>query len=604
MAKKEKRKSNINEIKSQLNNVKVEVQSGVFTFTGAMLISEFAQKINKPATEIITYFFKQGKMYNLNHIINEEEIAEICLEYGLDFQKEKEINASNFMDEVSIVDSEAELQTRPPIITIMGHVDHGKTTLLDYIRKSKITDSEFGGITQHTGAYQVEYNKNLINFIDTPGHEAFTQMRARGAKVTDIVILVVAADDGVMPQTKEAIHHAQAADVPIIVFVNKMDKPNKDVDRIKNELVNLNIIPDEWGGKNIFVYGSGKTGQGVDDLFEAILVQSEVLDLKANKNRFPIGTVIEAKLHHGKGTVATLIVQNGTLKLRDFIVAGSQYGKIRTLEDTNGHQIEQAQPGTPVIITGLNYVPQAGDKFFGFPEEKFAKQLAEERKFLQKQSKLIQKNSLSKEENKDKVINLIIKADVQGIAEAIQSVVEKMSTKEVHVNVLHSAVGLISKSDILLAQTSNAKIFAFNIQVPNQIKQEAKQAEITISEHTIIYKIIEELKAQIKGLRTIQYEEVETGYAEIIRIFWYSKVGSIAGCSMKEGKILANSKVALYRNKKLIHKGRIESLQRDKNDVKEVVAGNEFGTHIVKFNDIQLGDIIKAYQDVEIVEKE
>lgn len=604
MAKKEKRKSNINEIKSQLNNVKVEVQSGVFTFTGAMLISEFAQKINKPATEIITHFFKQGKMYNLNHIINEEEIAEICLEYGLDFQKEKEINASNFMDEVSIVDSEAELQTRPPIITIMGHVDHGKTTLLDYIRKSKITDSEFGGITQHTGAYQVEYNKNLINFIDTPGHEAFTQMRARGAKVTDIVILVVAADDGVMPQTKEAIHHAQAADVPIIVFVNKMDKPNKDVDRIKNELVNLNIIPDEWGGKNIFVYGSGKTGQGVDDLFEAILVQSEVLDLKANKNRFPIGTVIEAKLHHGKGTVATLIVQNGTLKLRDFIVAGSQYGKIRTLEDTNGHPIEQAQPGTPVIITGLNYVPQAGDKFFGFPEEKFAKQLAEERKFLQKQSKLIQKNSLSKEENKDKVINLIIKADVQGIAEAIQSVVEKMSTKEVHVNVLHSAVGLISKSDILLAQTSNAKIFAFNIQVPNQIKQEAKQAEITISEHTIIYKIIEELKAQIKGLRTIQYEEVETGYAEIIRIFWYSKVGSIAGCSMKEGKILANSKVALYRNKKLIHKGRIESLQRDKNDVKEVVAGNEFGTHIVKFNDIQLGDIIKAYQDVEIVEKE
>lgn len=604
MAKKEKRKSNINEIKSQLNNVKVEVQSGVFTFTGAMLISEFAQKINKPATEIITYFFKQGKMYNLNHIINEEQIAEVCLEYGLDFQKEKEINASNFMDEVSIVDNEQELQSRPPIITIMGHVDHGKTTLLDYIRKSNVASSEFGGITQHTGTYQVKYNKKLINFIDTPGHEAFTQMRARGAKVTDIVILVVAADDGVMPQTKEAVHHAQAADVPIIVFVNKMDKPNKDVDRIKNELVNLNIIPEEWGGKNIFVYGSGKTGLGINNLFEAILLQSEILDLKANKNRFPIGTVIEAKLHYGKGTVATLIVQNGTLKLRDFIVAGSQYGKIRTLEDTNGHAIEQALPGTPVIITGLNYVPQAGDKFFGFPEEKFAKQLAEERKFMQKQSKLIQKNSISKNENKDKIINLIIKADVQGIAEAIQTVVEKMSNKEIHINVLHSAVGLISKSDILLAQTSNAKIFAFNIQVPNQIKQEAKQAGIQISEHTIIYKIIEELKAQIKGLRTIEYEEVETGTAEIIKIFWYSKVGNIAGCSMKTGKMLAHSKVALYRNNKLIHKGKIESLQRDKNDVKEVVAGNEFGTHIIKFNDIQLGDIIKAYQDVEIVEKE
>ncbi|AHH45159.1 translation initiation factor IF-2 [Mesomycoplasma bovoculi] len=600
MAKKEHRKSNIEQIKSQLNPVKVEVQDGVFVFSGPMSIADLATKINKSVNDIITLFFKQGKMYNLNYIVNEEEIAEVCVEFGLDFEQKKEVNASNFMEEISIVDDNSELENRPPIITVMGHVDHGKTSLLDYIRKSNVAGGEFGGITQHTGAYQVNVDGNWINFIDTPGHEAFTQMRARGAKVTDIVVLVVAADDGVMPQTKEAIHHAQAANVPIIVFVNKMDKPNKDLERIKNELSTLDVVTEEWGGSNIFVYGSALTGQGIEDLFKAILLQAEVLELKANKNRYPIGTVLEAKLHHGKGAIATLMVQNGTLKIRDFIVAGHQYGRIRSLENTVGQPIEFALPGTPVVVSGLNYVPQAGDRFFGFHEEKFAKQLAEEKKSIQKSQLFKQKTSTNNVDEKDKVINLIIKADAQGVVEAIDNAVSKLSSKYVQVNILHSGVGAITTADILLAQTSESIIYVFNLPVNNQIKTQAKQAKIQIREHTIIYKIIDEIKEMVKQLRTIKYEEVLSGTAKIIKKFWFSKVGSIAGCTVLDGKIVSESKIELYRNGKLIHKGRLETLQRDKNNVKEVSVGNEFGTHIVKFNDIEVDDIIKAYQDVEV----
>ncbi|AJC50054.1 translation initiation factor IF-2 [Mesomycoplasma flocculare] len=597
MKKTQKRISNVGEIKAQLKNVETKVHNGVFLFTGIMTISELAQKINISVNQIITYFFNQAKMYNLNHSLSEEEIAEICLEFGLDFKKEVQINAANFMEEVTIQDDDSDLSPRPPIITVMGHVDHGKTTLLDYIRKTNIVKSEKGGITQHTGAYQVVFEEHVINFIDTPGHEAFTQMRARGAKVTDIIVLVVAADDGVMPQTKEAINHALAANVPIIVFVNKMDKPNKDIDRIKNELSTLNIVTEEWGGNNIFVYGSALTGEGIDTLFRSILLVAEMLELKANKNRYPIGTVIEAKLHHNKGAIATLMVQNGTLMVRDFIVAGYQYGRIRSLENTNGEPIKSAPPGTPVIVTGLNYVPEAGDKFFGFHEEKFAKQLALEKKQTEKTTKT---KIQTRQQIKEKTLNIIIKTDVAGIAEALHSTIEKLASKYVHIHILHSGVGIINKADILLAQTSNSIIYAFNLQIPASIKAQAKQAQVEIREHTIIYKIIDEVKKQVRGMREIKYELQQIGAAKIIAKFWFSKVGSIAGCSLISGKFVENCKIELWRNSKLIHSGKIESLQRDKNPVKEVQAGNEFGTHIHKFNNIEIGDEIKAFLEVEI----
>ncbi|WP_069097746.1 translation initiation factor IF-2 [Mesomycoplasma ovipneumoniae] len=597
MKKPQKRISNVGDIKAQLKNVETKVHNGVFLFSGIMTISELSEKINVSVNEIITYFFKQAKMYNLNHSLSEDEIAEVCLEFGLDFKKEVQIDASNFMEEVSIKDDSDHLSHRPPIITVMGHVDHGKTTLLDFIRKTNVAKNERGGITQHTGAYQVNFEDNIINFIDTPGHEAFTQMRARGAKVTDIIVLVVAADDGVMPQTKEAISHATAANVPIIVFVNKMDKPNKDIDRIKNELSALNIVTEEWGGNNIFVYGSALTGQGIDELFRSILLVAEILELKANKNRYPIGTVIEAKLHHNKGTIATLMVQNGTLMVRDFIVAGYQYGRIRSLEDTNGKPIKFAPPGTPVIVTGLNYVPEAGDKFFGFHEEKFAKQLALERK---QSEKLSRTKAQTSQQTKEKTLNIIIKADVTGIAQALHSTIEQLASKHVHIHILHSGVGIINKADILLAQTSNSTIYTFNLQVPPAIKAQAKQAQVEIREHTIIYKIVDEIKKQVRSMREIKYELQHIGTAKIIAKFWFSKVGSIAGCSVVSGKFVENCKIELWRNSKLIHSGKIESLQRDKNPVKEVTIGNEFGTHIYKFDDIELGDELKSFIEVEI----
>ncbi|WP_069099716.1 translation initiation factor IF-2 [Mesomycoplasma ovipneumoniae] len=597
MKKPQKRISNVGDIKAQLKNVETKVHNGVFLFSGIMTISELSEKINVSVNEIITYFFKQAKMYNLNHSLSEDEIAEVCLEFGLDFKKEVQIDASNFMEEVSIKDDSNHLSHRPPIITVMGHVDHGKTTLLDFIRKTNVAKNERGGITQHTGAYQVNFEDNIINFIDTPGHEAFTQMRARGAKVTDIIVLVVAADDGVMPQTKEAISHATAANVPIIVFVNKMDKPNKDIDRIKNELSALNIVTEEWGGNNIFVYGSALTGQGIDELFRSILLVAEILELKANKNRYPIGTVIEAKLHHNKGTIATLMVQNGTLMVRDFIVAGYQYGRIRSLEDTNGKPIKFAPPGTPVIVTGLNYVPEAGDKFFGFHEEKFAKQLALERK---QSEKLSRTKAQTSQQTKEKTLNIIIKADVTGIAQALHSTIEQLASKHVHIHILHSGVGIINKADILLAQTSNSTIYTFNLQVPPAIKAQAKQAQVEIREHTIIYKIVDEIKKQVRSMREIKYELQHIGTAKIIAKFWFSKVGSIAGCSVVSGKFVENCKIELWRNSKLIHSGKIESLQRDKNPVKEVTIGNEFGTHIYKFDDIEIGDELKSFIEVEI----
>ena len=597
---KSKRISNDDEIKNQLIDIKVELKDGVFIFTGPMSVNEFAKRINKSTNEILTNLFKKGIMYTLNSILSEEEIAEICFEYGFDFQKEIELNESNFMDHFEINDDQKDLVPRPPIITIMGHVDHGKTTLIDKIRKSNITSTEAGGITQHTGAYQVNHKKRLITFLDTPGHEAFTAMRLNGAKVTDIVILVVAADDGVMPQTVEAIDHAKAAKVPIIVFINKMDKPNADPEKVKGDLSKHDILAEDWGGDTTFIYGSALTGQGIEDLFEAIILQADILNLRANKNRSPIGTVIEANILTGKGTIATLMITNGTIYKRDFIVAGSNFGRIKTLLSIEGKEIESAGPGTPVIITGLNYLPKSGDKFLGFEDEKFAKKLANKKAFSDKQNELINKNINLNNTGDKKVVNLIIKSDVQGTAEAIKYSLSKLSNKDVIINIVRYSSGSITNSDILLAKASNAIIFAFNLKVDASIRNQAAQEKIIIKTSSIIYEIIEEVENIIKSYGEPEYEEIKVGEAVIQKIFFYSKVGNIAGCLTTSGVIKINTKMKLIRNNKVIHEGILETLQHGKDTIKKIEKGKEFGTHIKDFNDIKEGDIIETYENVLI----
>ena len=601
---KKKRISNDDQIKTQLIDVKVELKDGVFIFTGPMSVGEFAKRINKPATEILTTFFKKGKLYNLNSTLSEEEIAEICFEYGYDFKKEIELNESNFMEHFTIDDEDHHLETRPPIITIMGHVDHGKTTLIDYIRKSNVASGEAGGITQHTGAYQVEHQNKMITFLDTHGHEAFTAMRAHGAKVTDIVILVVAADDGVMPQTREAIDHALAADVPIIVFVNKMDKHQANPEKIKSDLAAIDILCEEWGGSYHFVYGSALKGEGIDQLFEAILVQAEFMDLKANVNRSPIGTVIEAHVDIGKGTVATLMVTNGTILKRDFIVAGSNYGRIKTLLSVTGEEIESAGPGTPVIITGLNYLPKSGDKFLGFEDEKFAKKLATKKAFADKQNELNTKNITIQQLNQEdkQILNIIIKSDVQGTAEAIRYSLSQLNNEDAIVNIIRYSSGNVSKSDILLAKASNSMIFAFNLKIDAGVQAFADQEKVTIRTSAIIYEIIDEVKKILKSFSAPKYQEVIQGEALIQKIFYYSKVGNIAGCLVTSGEIRANAKMRLFRAGKLIHQGILESLQHGKDQIKKVENGREFGTHIKGFNEIEEGDVIQTYDEVLITE--
>lgn len=606
---KNKRKSNVDIVKSQISGVKTELKDGVFTFTGPLSISELAIKLKKTVAEIITFFFKQGKMYTINQILNEEEIAELCLDFDFDFQKKQEINASNFMEEIVIDDENDddtngdELITRPPVITIMGHVDHGKTTLIDNIRNANIAKSEAGGITQHTGSYQIRYNNKKITFLDTPGHESFTAMRARGAKVTDIVILVVAADDGVMPQTVEAINHAKVANVPIIVFVNKMDKQIKDVDRIKSELHTHGITPEEWGGENQFVYGSALTGQGINELLDVINLKAEIMDLKANPNREAIGTVIESKVDKGRGVVATLIIQTGTLYIRDFIVAGSRYGRIRTLSSTDAvaRSLKKARPGTPVIITGLNYTPEAGSKFYGFSDEKFAKSLANERAGLDKQEVLKQRSIINVAHGA-KLVNVIIKSDVQGTAEAIKHTLEKMSNDEIMVRIIHYSAGEISKSDLLLAESSNAIIYGFNILVNDFVKQYAKENSIVIKSFDVIYNIVDDLHRQVKSLKEPVFAKRKIGEALVKQVFFYSKVGHIAGCVVLEGKVLRQSFVNVYRNNKLIHEGRIDSLKHGVNDIKETTKGKEFGCHIHKFDDIKVDDSIHFFEEYLVEE--
>ncbi len=596
--KQNKRQSNVGNIKKHLATAETKLVNGVFVFHGPLTISDFSKKINVNAASILTIFFKKGVMKNINSSLNEEEIAELCLEFNLDFKKEDVVDAQNILDKLEIIDDPNDLVSRPPIVTIMGHVDHGKTTLIDQIRKSNVLDTEFGGITQHTGAYQVKFKDRRITFLDTPGHEAFTEMRSRGAKVTDIVIIVVAADDGVKPQTIEAIDHAKAANVPIIVFVNKIDKPNVDLEKVKSQLSEHNIVCEEWGGDIQFVYGSAIKNKNIDQLLEAIFLQADLLDLKANLNRDPIGTIIESKLDRGKGVVSTVIVQNGTLYPRDFIVAGGQYGNIRSLTTVEGKPLDKAFPGMPCIITGLNKNPLAGDKFIVLSDEKFAKKMAEEKQYLDKQKELSEKNSIIVKDG-IKTINIIIKTDVQGTAEAIKNSISKIKNDEVIINVIRSGAGEINKADIILAEASNARIYSFNNEGLNSdVKKMAESKNVKIIKHNIIYKIIEELSLLIKTLKEPVYEEKLIGEAIVIQLFYYSKVGTIAGCKQMQGICKEFSKVEVYRKNKMIFKGTINSLKREKNDVKIVEKGFDFGTHIKDFDKIEVDDELKFYEDV------
>lgn len=600
MSKKQTRISNISEIKEQLQNTKTELKDGVFVFTGKMSITDFAKVTKISANDIIKKFFLKGKMYNLNQILDEEEIAELCIDNGFDFQKETNVDGTNFLDEVMFQDQEADLEKRYPIITVMGHVDHGKTTLIDKIRNSNIVSTELSGITQHTGAYQINYKNSKITFLDTPGHEAFTKMRARGAKVTDIIILVVAADDGVMHQTKEAIIHAKAANVPIIVFVNKMDKPNKDLDRLKGELAQAEVVIEEYGGDTQIVYGSAINGQGITDLFDAIMLLADLLDLKANPSRYPIGTIIESRIDKGSGVVSTIIVENGTLMKGDFIVAGSKYGRIRTLSDAQGEPLDKVLPGSPAIITGLNYAPDAGDKFVGFNNEKFAKKLANEKAFADKMNLLHDKSISAANTDGKKVINILIKSDVHGTAEALKGQLNALENEDAIIKIISASAGNVNGNDILLAQASNAIIFVFNLKTPAAIKQNAAAQGISLIEHNVIYKIIEDCQSLLDGQKAPIYEERKIAQAHIIKVFYYSKVGKIAGCLVDSGAVKANSKVKVYRKGILIHDGVIESLRRELNDVKEVIKGKDFGTHIKNFDDIAEDDVLEFFEDIRI----
>lgn len=567
-------------------------------------VSSLANKLGVSAPDIIKKLISLGLMMNLNQVISFENAEIVVLDYGKTLKKSETRDISNF-EEYEVIDDEADLVLRPPVITVMGHVDHGKTTLLDYIRKSHVAAGEAGGITQAIGAYQIDYNGSKITFIDTPGHAAFTAMRARGASVTDIVIIVVAADDGVMPQTKEAVEHAVSAGVPIVVAVNKMDKPSANPDKIMQEMAELNLTPEAWGGNTPFVNISAVTGFGIDSLLDTVLAIAEVSELKANPNRYAIGTVIETRADKALGSVASILIQNGTLRLGDPIVAGTVYGRIRTLKNDQGINIISAGPSTPVEITGLNGSPAAGDKFMAFESEKEAKEIAEKREIEaknQKQKKEVVSfdDLFNKIKGGAKEIKVVLKCDVRGSEEAVKSALEKLSTDEVKIKVIRSGIGGITESDVILANASDAVVIGFNVVPSNITKDVAKEYGVEIRLYQIIYKLVEEMELAMKGMLDPEYEEKVLGTASIKRMFKFSKVGSIAGCIVTSGIIKNKAQVRVIRDGVIIYDGIIASLQREKDTVKEVKNGLECGITIENFNDLKEGDTFEVYENVEV----
>ena len=601
------RKNNGNR-KKEFTPRKERVEVKEITYSSALTVQELAEKLNRNASEIIKLLFMMGTMVTINSTLDDETIELVCMEFNVECHKEIIIEESDFEEMMNVEEEDEEnLVSRPPVVTIMGHVDHGKTTLLDTIRKTHVTEGEFGGITQHIGAYQVSVKGKKVTFLDTPGHEAFTAMRARGAKVTDLVIIVVAADDGVMPQTKEAVDHAKAAGVPVIVAVNKIDKPNANRDRIMNEMSDLGLLPEAWGGDTIFAEVSAKFGDGVSDLLETILVVSEVENFRANPNKMATGTVIEAKLDKGRGPVTTLLVQNGTLHTGDAVVVGTAFGRVRKMTDDRGREIKEALPSTPVEIIGLNDVPIAGDIFKAFDSEKKARQIAETRltKRIDQErnsSSAMSLDDLARqiEEGEVQDINVIVKADVQGSAEAVKASMEKIEVSGVKVNVIRSTAGAITESDIMLASASNAVIYGFNVRPNAMVRKKAEEEGVDIRLHNIIYKALEEMESAMKGMLAPVYEEVVIGQAEVRQTYKVSKVGTIAGCMVTDGHITKDCSVRLIREGVVIYTGKLGSLRRFQNDVKEVQNGFECGMTIENFNDIKEGDLIDAYEDQQV----
>ena len=598
--------------KKEMYKHKEKLQSNVNTiddtivlYTEGMSVAELANVLNKNVAEIIKKLMSLGKIMNLNASIDFETAEILALEYGKTLKKDTTQNEANF-EELEIIDDENDLVERPPVITIMGHVDHGKTTLLDTIRKTNVVAGEAGGITQHIGAYQIVYNGKPITFIDTPGHAAFTEMRARGASITDIVIIIVAADDGVMPQTKEAIDHAKAAGVPIVVAVNKIDKPNANPERVLTEMSQNGVTPDIWGGDTLFVNISAKTGEGIDELLDNLLLIAEMQELKANPNRYATGTVIESKVDKASGVVSTILIQNGTLRLGDAIVVGSSAGKVRTLKNDKGENLVEASPSMPVSITGISESPSAGDKFMAFENEKKAKAISEERKLAEKKRTAGGNNSVSLDdlfnriEAGEKEINVVLKADVKGSEEAVKNSLLKLDVEGIKINVIRSSIGAITESDVVLAAASKAIIIGFNIRPNNKIVEYAKENGVDIRLYNIIYKVVEEMEAAMKGKLEPIYEEKVLGQAEVRKLFKFSKVGTIAGSYIISGIIKRDAKARVIRDGVVIYDGNINSIAREKDQVKEVKQGIECGITIENYNDIKEGDIIEAYEVVEV----
>lgn len=578
-----------------------------FHYSEGMNIQDIAKAFHRDASEIIKKLFMQGMMVNQNQALSKDTIELICLEYGVEPVEKVVVEASDLDHYFQEADQEDNQVIRPPVVTIMGHVDHGKTSLLDSFRESRITEGEAGGITQHIGAYQVELNGKTITFLDTPGHAAFTTMRARGADVTDITIIVVAADDGVMPQTVEAINHAKAADVPIIVAINKIDKPEANPDRVMNELSEHGIISEAWGGEHIFVNISAKFGTNLDELLEMILLVAEVQELKANPDRLALGSVIEARLDKATGATATLLVQQGTLRVGDPIVVGNTYGRVRTMVNDKGRRVRYAGPSTPVEITGLNGAPQAGDQFVVFEDEKSARHAGEERarKAQEHQRDLKKKVTLDNlfetlQEGELRSVNVILKADVQGSVEALAASLYKIDVEGVKVNIVHQAVGAINESDITLANASSAIVVGFNVRPTPQARAQAEAEEVDIRLHNIIYNVIDEIETAMKGMLDPEYVEEITGQVVVRETYNVSKLGTIAGSYVLEGFIERSSKVRLIRDNIVIFEGELASLKRFKDDAKEVSKGLECGLMIEGYNDIKVDDIIEPYRMVEV----
>ena len=581
------------------------LNENIIVYKENMTVSELASLLNVSGTELVKKLFSLGVMATLNNSISYENAEILVLDYGKELKSEETTSVVNF-EKLEIVDDEKDLLPRPAVVTIMGHVDHGKTTLLDTIKNTNVAEGEAGGITQAISAYQVNYEGKIITFIDTPGHAAFTEMRARGAGITDIVIIIVAADDGVMPQTKEAIDHAKAAGVPILVAINKIDKPDANPDRVLQELTEYGLTPEEWGGDTIVTRISAKQGIGIPELLENILLVSEMEEYKANPNRYAVGTVIEARLDKSLGPVVSVLVQNGTLRLGDPVVVGHAVGKVRTLKNDKGQDLTEAIPSMPVEITGLNETPSSGDRFMAFESEKEAKKIAEQRKEQAKALANAPKQAVSLDDlfaqiqEGNKEINVIIKADVNGSAEAVKNSLEKIEVEDVRVKVIRSSVGAITESDIVLAKASNAIIIGFNVRPNNQIKDKAKDSGVDIRLYNIIYKAVEEMEAAMKGMLDPIFEEKVLGTAEIRQLFKFSKVGIIAGSYITDGIVKRDAKARIIRDGVVVFDGSINSLQRGKDAVKEVKKGLECGITIENYTDIKVSDVIEAYEMVEI----